>query len=96
MQNWNQPYVVTAGISSSPSGGSDVETDDRYRIRLYKLPKGLSTCGTKESYEFYALLANPSISQVAVYSDRGSPARLALRRLWTGAASLRKWSLIGL
>jgi phage-related baseplate assembly protein len=71
LQNWNQPYVVSVYNSTLPSGGADLETDDRYRVRLYKLPKGLSTCGTRESYEFYALSANPSIAMVSVYSNPG-------------------------
>lgn len=84
LQNWSQPYVITAANSSATSGGSDLETDDHYRIRLYKLPKGLSTCGTKESYEFFALSANPSIAQVSVYSDPGISGTVILTPLMAG------------
>jgi phage-related baseplate assembly protein len=84
LQNWSQPYVVTVFNETVPSGGADLETDDHYRIRLYKLPKGLSTCGTKESYEFYALSANPSIAMVSVYSDAGISGTVIITPLMDG------------
>jgi phage-related baseplate assembly protein len=87
LQDWNQPYVVSASNSTVPSGGADAETDDRYRIRLYKLPKGLSTCGPKESYEFYALSANPSISRVAVQSNPGISGTVVLTPLMAGGGT---------
>lgn len=87
LQNWNQPYVISAANSTVTTGGSDPETDDRYRIRLYKLPKGLSTCGTKESYEFFALSANPSIAQVAVQSNPGISGTVILTPLMAGGGT---------
>ena len=84
LQNWSQPYVVTVSNNTVPSGGADLETDDHYRVRLYKLPKGLSTCGTKESYEFFAFSANPSIAQVSVYSDPGIAGTVVITPLMDG------------
>ena len=84
LQNWNSPYVVSCYNSTLASGGADLETDDHYRVRLYKLPKGLSTCGTRESYEFYALSANPSIAQVSVYSNPGIAGTVILTPLMSG------------
>jgi phage-related baseplate assembly protein len=84
LQDWNQPYVVVASNSTIPTGGADPETDDRYRVRLYKLPKGLSTCGPQAAYEFFALSANPSITQVAVESNPGISGTVVLTPLMAG------------
>lgn len=66
--NWNQPYGVTVQNSVPTAGGSDEETDDQYRYRVWLAIESYSTCGPRDAYEFWALSAHPDIMQVVVYS----------------------------
>jgi uncharacterized phage protein gp47/JayE len=62
LQNWNQPFIISASNITTTSGGADDESDDRYRYRLILLPKALSTCGCRAGYEFCSLKTNQTIS----------------------------------
>lgn len=66
--NWNQPYGMTVTNTVATAGGSDAETDDQYRYRIWLAIESFSTCGPKDAYEFWALSAHPDIIQVVVYS----------------------------
>lgn len=48
------------------AGGSEEETDDQLRQRIYLAPSAFSVAGPIEAYRFYALSAHPSIIDVAV------------------------------
>jgi Phage-related baseplate assembly protein len=66
--NWNQPYAVTVTNTVITAGGSDKETDDQYRYRIWLAIESFSTCGPHDAYEFWALSAHPDIVQAVVYS----------------------------
>jgi phage-related baseplate assembly protein len=66
--NWNQPWAVTVENLDDTAGGSDRETDDQYRYRVWLAIESFSTCGPKDAYEFWALSADPSILQVVIHS----------------------------
>lgn len=66
--NWNQPWAVNVANTVLTAGGSDEETDDQYRYRIWLAIESYSTCGPKDAYEFWALSADPSIIQCVVYS----------------------------
>jgi phage-related baseplate assembly protein len=66
--NWNQPYAVQVANTVATIGGSDAETDDQYRYRIWLAIESFSTCGPHDAYEFWALSASPQIMQVVVYS----------------------------
>jgi len=66
--NWNQPFGVTVTNTTITAGGSDAETDEQYRYRLWLAIESFSTCGPREAYEFWALSANPDIIQCVVHS----------------------------
>jgi len=66
--NWNQPFGITVSNTTVTSGGSDIETDDQYRYRIWLAIESFSTCGPHDAYEFWALSANPGIMSVLVYS----------------------------
>ena len=67
--NWNQPYGVTVTNTVESAGGSDKETDEQYRYRVWLAIESYSTCGPHDAYEFWALSAHPDIIQCVVYSD---------------------------
>jgi phage-related baseplate assembly protein len=66
--NWNQPYALTVSNTVVTAGGSDKETDEQYRYRVWLAIESFSTCGPHDAYEFWALSADPSIIQCVVYS----------------------------
>jgi phage-related baseplate assembly protein len=66
--NWNQPFGLTVSNTTLTAGGSDEETDDQYRFRLWLAIESFSTCGPHDAYEFWALSAHPDIIQCLVYS----------------------------
>jgi phage-related baseplate assembly protein len=66
--NWNQPYALTVTNTIVTAGGSDAETDEQYRYRVWLAIESFSTCGPHDAYEFWALSAHPDIIQAVVYS----------------------------
>jgi len=66
--NWNQPWAVSVTNTIVTAGGSDEETDEQYRYRVWLAIESFATCGPHDAYEFWALSANPDIIQAVVYS----------------------------
>jgi phage-related baseplate assembly protein len=66
--NWNQPFAITVTNTTTTDGGSDEETDEQYRYRIWLAIESYSTCGPSGAYEFWALSAHPDIIQVVVHS----------------------------
>lgn len=66
--NWNQPFGITVTNTTATAGGSDAETDEQYRYRIWLAIESFSTCGPREAYEFWALSAHPDIIQCVVHS----------------------------
>ena len=66
--NWNQPYALTVSNTIVTAGGSDAETDEQYRYRVWLAIESFSTCGPHDAYEFWALASSPDIMQAVVYS----------------------------
>jgi phage-related baseplate assembly protein len=66
--NWNQPFGVNVTNPEETADGSDAETDDQYRYRIWLAIESYSTCGPRDAYEFWALSAHPDIIQVVVHS----------------------------
>jgi phage-related baseplate assembly protein len=66
--NWNQPYGVTVANTTVTSGGSDAESDEQYRYRIWLAIESFSTCGPREAYEFWTLSAHPDIIQAVIHS----------------------------
>ena len=66
--NWNQPYDITVENTIVSAGGSDAETDEQYRYRIWLAIESYSTCGPRDAYEFWALSAHPDIIQAVVHS----------------------------
>ena len=66
--NWNQSYAITVTNTVVTAGGSDQETDEQYRYRIWLAIESYSTCGPRDAYEFWALSAHPDIIQCVVHS----------------------------
>jgi phage-related baseplate assembly protein len=66
--NWNQPFGISVSNTIVTAGGSDKETDDQYRYRIWLAIESYSTCGPHDAYEFWALSAHPDIIQAVIYS----------------------------
>lgn len=50
------------------AGGTDVENDDDYRIRLHNAPASFSVAGSQASYEFWAKTLSTEITDVMAYT----------------------------
>jgi phage-related baseplate assembly protein len=66
--NWNQPFAMTVTNLDTTAGGSDEETDEHYRYRIWLAIESYSTCGPAGAYEFWALSAHPDIVQAVIHS----------------------------
>lgn len=67
--NWNQPFALQVINTTESEGGSDIETDEQYRYRIWLAIESYSTCGPRDAYEFWALSAHPEIMQCVVHSE---------------------------
>jgi len=66
--NWNQPFGLTVANTTVSAGGSDAESDEQYRYRIWLAIESFSTCGPREAYEFWTLSAHPDIIQAVIHS----------------------------
>lgn len=82
--NWNQPFAVTVSNTTATAGGSDEETDEQYRYRIWLAIESFSTCGPRDAYEFWALSAHPDIIQCVVHSAPEIAGEVWLYPLMTG------------
>jgi len=62
------PYVVKVENITTSLGGSDVESDDRFRERIRLSLERFSTAGPRLAYEYWVKTAHQDISDVSVYS----------------------------
>jgi len=62
------PFASTVTNLNGSSGGTDVETDENYRERIYTSPSRFSVAGPSGAYEYWAKTAVNGISDVYVYS----------------------------
>lgn len=59
-------YVSNIEVTS---GGGDIEGDEPYRERIREAENRLSTAGPAKAYKYWALSANPLVSDVVVESE---------------------------
>lgn len=57
------------------TGGADEETDEVFRERIRSAENRLSTAGTPKGYRYWAMSANPLVSDAVVESDTETVAR---------------------
>ncbi len=75
-------YVSRVTNSSMTMGGSDTETDERYRERIHLAPESFTCAGPEGSYRYHALRVNPDIAEVAVWSPK--PGHVDVRPVMIG------------
>lgn len=61
-------YMGSVINVEKPTGGSDIETDDELRERVYYAPSGYSVAGPSGAYEYWTKAYNTSIADVKVLS----------------------------
>ncbi|MGI6436417.1 MAG: baseplate assembly protein [Syntrophomonadaceae bacterium] len=61
-------WIIQVQNITVSSGGSDIESDDNYRQRIYEAPESFSVAGPEGAYKYWARTASNLISDVAVYS----------------------------
>lgn len=66
-----QAYLVSAVNNDMTVGGSDIESDDNLRERIYDAPSAYSVAGSKGAYKYFAKSASPLIIDVAVPDTPG-------------------------
>lgn len=63
------PLIDSVTNTTAAEGGGDMESDDAYRERIREAENRLSTAGTAKAYKYWALTANPLVSDAVVESD---------------------------
>ena len=61
-------YMGSVINAEKPTGGSDIETDDELRERVFYAPSGYSVAGPSGAYEYWTKAYNTSIADVKVLS----------------------------
>jgi len=64
------PYVVKVENIATTLGGSDVESDERFRERIRLSLERFSTAGPRLAYEYWVKTAHQDITDVSVYSPQ--------------------------
>jgi phage-related baseplate assembly protein len=59
-------YVASVSNTTASAGGSDLESDDDLRYRVYLAPSGYSTAGPAAAYEYWVKSYNSEIGDVVV------------------------------
>ena len=79
------------------TGGADEETDEVFRERIRSAENRLSTAGTPKGYRYWAMSANPLVSDAVVESDTETVARtltVYAGHAFQGGASLQRDTLV--
>lgn len=81
---WNSPFLVSVTNTITSHSGTELESDDHFRARLWMAPEALSVAGPKEAYEYWAASANADIIDVSVYSDPPNAGKVWIYPLMEG------------
>lgn len=76
------PYVSSVANTDTSAGGSDVESDDKFKERIYYRPDSFSVAGPEDAYRYYALSFSQAISDVRISSP--DPGKVDIRVLLEG------------
>lgn len=67
-----QPFLISAVNVDTSQGGVDREDDDSFRERVHMAPEGFSVAGPEAAYIYHALAYSSLISDIKVYSEKGT------------------------
>lgn len=76
------PFVAAVTNISKTEGGSDIEADEAYRLRIQEAPERFSAAGPSGAYAYHAKRANALIIDVSV--DSPAPGEVVIRPLLQG------------
>lgn len=62
------PYVQTITNTTTSEGGADIESDDRFRMRIQEAPEHFSVAGPAAAYAYFAKSVSALITDVVVTS----------------------------
>lgn len=63
------PMIDAVTNLDDTAGGGDTEEDEAYRERIREAENRLSTAGPAQAYKYWALSANPLVSDAVVFSE---------------------------
>lgn len=63
------PLIDYVTNTEATAGGGDVEDDEAFRERIREAENRLSTAGTAQAYKYWAMSANPLVSDAVVVSE---------------------------
>lgn len=72
------PYVASVTNLTMTELGSERESDDAYRERIWQAPEKLSVAGSREAYEYHVRTASALISDVYVHSPLAGYVHIAI------------------
>ncbi len=72
------PFVAGVRLPTTPTGGSDAESDDAFRVRISESMERFSTAGPRLAYEFWAKSADERVRDARAYSPSPGVVRVAL------------------
>lgn len=75
------PYVARVENTTVSETGSERESDEHYRDRIWKAPEKISVAGSREAYEYHVRGASSSVSDV--YVHRAAPGHVHIALLAT-------------
>ena len=75
-------YVASMVNISKSEGGSDVESDESLRERIFEAPESFSVAGSEGAYEYHAKSVNTAVIDVAL--DSPEPGTVQITALLTG------------
>lgn len=64
------PYISKTENITAPENGTDIESDESLRKKIYMAPASYSTAGTLDSYEYYVREFNPTVSDISITSTQ--------------------------
>lgn len=63
-------YVASVTNINDATGGTDIESDDKFTLRIYECPAGYSVAGPTDAYIFHAKNAISDIGDVYAYTPQ--------------------------
>ena len=67
--SWNSPFLVSVENITPSTGGTDIESDEHLRARIWMAPESFSVAGPYGAYEYWGASANAEIIDISVWSD---------------------------
>lgn len=71
------PFIDSAANITKPENGTDIETDDSLRQRIYIAPASYSTAGSSDSYEYFVREYSTDIVNVRITSPEPGVVRIS-------------------